>query len=112
MYVIIYSIVLIGFFGFLQFIIRLIREKNSETYIEENKDITITNKHDSEYYWYNKPHYHVMSNGEKINLPDYITWNDWKNLDRVGRIHLCIQLEHRILSTTNKKNNISIEENN
>lgn len=71
------------FFNFLLFygiigLIRMIRNKDEENFKQNEKKI----KCDSEYYWYNKPHYHVLSNGEKINLPEYFTWAEYKNMSK------------------------------
>lgn len=56
---------------------------------------------DSEYWWYNAPHYHIMSNGEKFNIAEYVTWDDWKNMSKEKKIQLLIIIENRILSTRN-----------
>ena len=73
-----------------------IKEKNNENPVKlmENQI-----KYDSEYYWYNKPHYYIMSNGEKVNIAEYITWDDWKNMSKPKKIQLLHSIENRILST-------------
>lgn len=78
-----------------------IKNNDEDSHINKKKI-----KCNSEYYWYNKPHYHIMSTGEKINIPDYISWNDWKNYSNETRIQICNQIENRILST--RKNNKEI----
>ena len=85
-----------------------IKAKNNENPVKlmENQI-----KYNSEYYWYNKPHYHIMSNGEMINIPDYVSWDDWKNYSQEKRNRICIQIEARILSTrNNNKQNIDNKE--
>jgi len=85
------------FFG-LSSIIEKIKEKDNN---DNGQLIKNQIKCDSEYYWYNKPHYYIMSNGEKINIPDYVSWDDWKNYSQEKRNHICLQIENRILSTRN-----------
>lgn len=61
-------------------------------------------KKNSEDWWYSVPHWYVMRNGEKINLAEYITWEDWHKRSEVGRCKLCLEIENRILK--NVENNI------
>lgn len=86
-------------------------KKESESGIPSLGEKSDTKKKDSEYWYYTKPHYHIMSNGEKFNIPDYVSWDDWKGLSKENRIRLCLQIENRILSTSKniKEDNNSIE---
>jgi len=63
------------------------------------KKINNSEFQDSEYWWYNAPHYYIMSNGEKVNIAEYITWDDWKNMSKPKKIQLLHSIENRILST-------------
>ena len=83
------TILLIGtmFYLFLQFIS-----------LDKSKKVKEVKK-DSEYWWYNSPHYYIMSNGEKFNIAEYVTYEDWKNLDQSHKNRLLLQIEHRILIT-------------
>jgi len=83
------TILLIGtmFYLFLQFIL-----------LDKSKKVKEVKK-DSEYWWYNSPHYYIMSNGEKFNIAEYVTYEDWKNLDQAHKNRLLLQIEHRILTT-------------
>ena len=68
-------------------------------------------KKNSEDWWYSVPHWYVMSNGEKINIAEYVTWEDWHKRSEPDRYRLCLQIEDRILKTTenNKLNKITID---
>lgn len=68
-------------------------------------------KKNSEDWWYSVPHWYVMSNGEKINIAEYVTWEDWHKRSEPDRCRLCLQIENRILKTTenNKLNKITID---
>ena len=102
------SILLFNFLLFYGIIglIRMIRNKDEKDFSPKERNI----KCDSEYYWYNKPHYYIMSNGEKINIPDYVSWDDWKNYGKEKRIQICLQIENRILSTRNNDNQQKVED--
>ena len=45
-----------------------------------------------------------MCNGEKINLAEYITWEDWHKRFAESRCQLYLEIENRILK--NAENNI------
>ena len=68
-------------------------------------------KKNSEDWWYSVPHWHIMSNGEKINIAEYVTWEDWHKRSEADRYRLCLQIENRILKTTenNTLNKITID---
>lgn len=68
-------------------------------------------KKNSEDWWYSVPHWYIMSNGEKINIAEYVTWEDWHKRSEPDRCRLCLQIEDRILKTTenNKLNKITID---
>ena len=68
-------------------------------------------KKNSEDWWYSVPHWYVMSNGEKINIAEYVTWEDWHKRSESDRYRLCLQIENRILKTdeNNKLNKITID---
>jgi len=67
----------------------------------KHKKINNSEFPDSEYWWYNAPHYYIMSNGEKFNIPEYVTWDDWKNMPKEKKMQLLLNIENRILSTRN-----------
>ena len=48
----------------------------------KHKKINNSEIRDSEYWWYSAPHYYIMSNGEKVNIAEYVTWDDWKNMSK------------------------------
>ena len=47
-----------------------------------------------------------MSNGEKFNIAEYVTWDEWKNLPKENRIKTCLEIENRI-NSINKTNNFT-----
>ncbi len=68
-------------------------------------------KKNSEDWWYSVPYWYIMSNGEKINIAEYVRWEDWYKRSEVDRYRLCLQIENRILKTTenNTLNKITID---
>ena len=60
---------------------------------------------DDRYYWYNHPHYHITSTGEKINLAEYLTYDEYIKLssNKEKFMQYCCQLENRL----NKKDKIT-----
>ena len=72
----------------------------------KHKSFTKSEIPNSEYWWYNTPHYYIMSNGEKFNIAEYVTWDEWKNLPKENRIKTCLEIENRI-NSINKTNNFT-----
>ena len=67
----------------------------------------ITQHKESEDWWYSAPHYHICSNGEKFNIPDYILWDDWKKMDKARRVQVCLQIEARLENTKQNKEEVN-----
>ena len=67
---------------------------------------------DDRYYWYNHPHYYITSSGEKINLAEYLTYDEYIKLssNKETYINFCNELERRL--NIEKTNNFDIETGN
>lgn len=101
-----YCIFGIWFIFIYRFVMRTIDKNgkhNDNVLIKSSGELKKVKKN-SEDWWYSVPHWYVMRNGEKINLAEYITWEDWHKRSEAGRCQLCLEIENRILK--NAENNI------
>lgn len=84
-----------------------------DCHLIQSEGVLKVEKKNSEDWWYSTPHYYVMSNGERFNIAEYITWDVWKNLDKSSRAAYCIQIENRLLNpsrpTENKAGKVLID---
>lgn len=78
-------------FGFLFSFIHNVRVMNEKKPAKPKEE-----KYNSEYWWYNAPHYYVLSNGEKINLPEYFTWDEYKNISKERFIQKITYIERML----------------
>jgi len=46
--------------------------------------------------WYKYPHYYVFKSGEKINLSEYFTYEEYYHSNKERIIEKLVQLEHRL----------------
>jgi len=97
-------------FMFGELLFMLLSNKKSTTIYASNNTKSKINQSagdikDDRYYWYNHPHYHITSSGEKINLAEYLTYDEYINLskDKEKFMQYCCQLENRL----NKKDKIT-----
>lgn len=90
-------------FMFGELLFMLLSSKKSNTMkvsnIKNSKiNQSVSDIKDDRYYWYNHPHYHITSSGEKINLAEYLTYDEYiklsSNKDRY--IKFCYDLENKL----------------
>lgn len=90
-------------FMFGELLFMLLSSKKSNTMKVSNTknskiNQSVSNIKDDRYYWYNYPHYHITSSGEKINLAEYLTYDEYiklsSNKDRY--IKFCYDLENKL----------------
>lgn len=98
-----------------------IKKKNNDTVIQKtsnNKNSTVnqSNKEikDERYWWYNAPHYWISPSGRQINMPDYFTYEEYKNAkqDTINHKLLCIEnILEKAEQEKSDQENIRIENN-
>lgn len=59
------------------------------------------NKKDDKYYWYNYPHYMILPSGRKINLPEYLTYEQYKYMDENSLASFLSRLDFRLIEENN-----------
>jgi len=69
-------------------------QSNGNLHLKENEKIK---------YWYEKPHWHILSNGQKINLAEYFTYDEWNNLSEVKKAQKLLIIESKLYSNNEEK---------
>lgn len=105
-------------FLFIEIIILIIdRIKKSKTDIcnkfppDNNSTVNSSSKEikDERYWWYNSPHYWISSSGRKINMPEYITYDEYKHSNKSVLIEKLIIIDHRLSTQENPDENENIK---
>lgn len=86
-----FSFIILFTFGMI--LVHFLKSTTNKVLIQ---DPNVVHKEDKDW-WYSVPHYWVLSNGDKINLAEYITWEDYKNMSKESKAHFYAQLENRLL---------------
>ena len=84
------------FIAFVYFIITAInlycyKNKDSNTHLVQKNGGLQPYKTDLDY-WYEKPHWYILPNGKKINLSEYMTYEEYKSYskEKIAQIALNI----------------------
>lgn len=82
-------------------------KKKLEDFNLQQSNGTLKLEKNDVYYWYEKPHWYIFENsGIKINLSEYFTYYEWRNMSEMERMERLLNIERKL---ADKQNETKIE---
>lgn len=89
---------------FLYAIVNTVKQNKENIYLMQKNGGLQPAKTDVDY-WYEKPHWYVLPNGKKINLSEYMTYEEYKSYSKEKIAQFALSLGNRLENLENNKQN-------